>query len=163
MKKQQKVSSRSKVGQTKPRLMLLALVVGAVLAGIYFVNEKSESGTVFSQQTNRAQGKQKGKKYRATRNLVIDEVTGEPRMPSDAELDKLLTTLQTLANTSTEGLQEYPLEGGGYGMDLQGRFQGVFLSRPRPNGTPEIKCVFSFEEGIEFLGIVEDNASDSSR
>ena len=152
-----------RVGSIKPRLILLAIIVIGVLAGIYFVGEKSDSGTVFSQQNNWSANRQQEKKYRATRNLVIDEVSGEPRMPTDAELDKLLSTLKTLANTSTEGLEERPLEGGGYSLDLQGRFQGVFLSRPRPDGTPEIKCVFSFEEGIQFLGIVEDTASDSAR
>jgi cell division protein FtsL len=150
-------------GRFNGRLVLLMLVAAVVLVGLYVVSEQSDSGKVFSQRNNAASSKQKGKKYRATRNLIIDQVTGEQRKPTEAELTQLISTIENLANTSSEGLQEYPLDGGGYGMDLQGRFQGVFLSRPRSDGSLEVKCVFTFEEGIEFLGIVEDTAATSGR
>jgi len=162
--KKKKVSGRSKSdGRFNGRLVLLTLVAVAVMVGLYVVSEQSDSGKVFSQRNNATFNKQKGKKYRATRNLIIDEVTGEQRKPTEAELTQLISTIENLANTSSEGLQEYPLEGGGYGMDLQGRFQGVFLARPRSDGSMEVKCVFTFEEGIEFLGLVEETVVTSGK
>ena len=160
MKKKSSARSASQ-RRNRTRLVILTTIALVVLSGLYLIGERSESGTTFSQQSRTDEHSPSQKKFRATRNLVIDEATGNPRKPTDAELDQLLATLEKLANTSTEGLREYPLEKGGYGMDLQGRFQGVFLSRPRPDGTLEIKCVFTFEEGLEFLGIVEDSTGTS--
>ena len=144
----------------RTRSMVLIIATVAVLTSLYFAGESSRSGTAFSQQ-NSVQDKSKKKRFRATRNLIVDETTGAQRKPTEKELEDLLATLEKLANTSTEGLQEYPLESGGYGMDLQGRFQGVFLSRPKSDGNLEIKCVFTFEEGLEFLGIVEETSGTS--
>jgi hypothetical protein len=44
-------------------------------------------------------------------------------------------------------------------MDLDGGFNGVVLARPNGDGTWETKCVFTLEEGAEFLGIVEDDSA----
>ena len=38
-------------------------------------------------------------------------------------------------------------------------FGGVLLARPNDDGTWETKCVFTLEEGAEFLGIVVDDAA----
>ncbi len=116
-----KKSSARSVSQrrNRTRLVILTTIALVVLSGLYLIGERSESGTTFSQQSRTDEHSPSQKKFRATRNLVIDEATGNPRKPTDAELDQLLATLEKLANTSTEGLREYPLEKGGYGMDLQ--------------------------------------------
>lgn len=156
MKKKQSTGRTESSRGFNIRVFIVAFVALGVLGALYIVGEQSNSGTVFSQQNSFSKEKQKAKKYRATRNFVVDKVTGEARKPTDAELEQVLESLEKLANTSLEGLEEYPLEGGGYGVDLQGRFQGVFLARPKSDGTLEVRCVFTFEEGLEFLGIVED-------
>jgi len=33
------------------------------------------------------------------------------------------------------------------------------LARPADDGTFETRCVFTFEEGAEFLGLVEDDSA----
>jgi hypothetical protein len=43
-------------------------------------------------------------------------------------------------------------------IDLDGGFGGVLLGRPNGDGTWETKCVFTLEEGAEFLGLVEDES-----
>ena len=40
-------------------------------------------------------------------------------------------------------------------MDLQDRLQSVVLARPNADGTSELRCVTTFEEAAEFLGLVE--------
>ena len=42
------------------------------------------------------------------------------------------------------------------GLDLAGGFAGVLLARPTGDGKWETRCVFTVEEGAEFLGLVED-------
>jgi hypothetical protein len=40
-------------------------------------------------------------------------------------------------------------------MDLDGRFGGVVLGRAKDDGTTEIRCVFTMEEAVAFLGLEE--------
>jgi hypothetical protein len=40
-------------------------------------------------------------------------------------------------------------------VDLGGGFGGVMLARPAADGSWETLCVFTFEEGAAFLGLVE--------
>jgi hypothetical protein len=94
------------------------------------------------------------KKYRATRPIVADP-QGRQRMPTDTEVAQLVDTLSTLTNRPTEGLAETTTATGATVLDLAGGFAGVMLARVNEDGTFETKCVFTFEEGAEFLGLVE--------
>jgi hypothetical protein len=95
------------------------------------------------------------KKYRATRPIAIDQQTGAVRMPTDAEVEELVTTLSTLTKRTAEGLAEAGGAAGAIVVDLDGGFAGVMLARANADGTFETRCVFTFEEGAEFLGLVE--------
>jgi hypothetical protein len=43
---------------------------------------------------------------------------------------------------------------GGVTAKLDKAFGGVVLARPKADGSFETRCVFTFEEGAEFLGLV---------
>jgi len=45
-------------------------------------------------------------------------------------------------------------------VDLNGGYNGVLLGRPGNDGSFETMCVFTFEEGAEFLGLVEDTSAE---
>ncbi|HEY7546716.1 MAG TPA: hypothetical protein VID27_17625, partial [Blastocatellia bacterium] len=98
------------------------------------------------------------KRFKATRPVVVDQQTGEMRMPTKQEIDEMVENLAVLAKRPTEGLQQSSLASGGIAVDLDGGFGGVMLARPNDDGTWETKCVFTFEEGIAFLGLVEDKS-----
>lgn len=100
------------------------------------------------------------KRYKATRRIVVDPQTGQLRLPNQQEIDKTVESLATLAKRSTDDLQEVSVNPGGVAVDLDSGFAGVMLARPNADGTWETKCVFTFEEGAEFLGIVEDNSPE---
>jgi len=102
------------------------------------------------------QNQRRNKKYIATRQITVDQQTGTLRLPTPEETETLVDNLITLANQSTEGLQARALPNGAVSVDLQDRFQQVTIARPNPDGTSEVKCVASFEEAAEFLGLVED-------
>ena len=49
-----------------------------------------------------------------------------------------------------------PLAQTWYHVALANKLAGVLLARPGENGAWETRCVFTVEEGAEFLGLVED-------
>ena len=99
-----------------------------------------------------------GKKFKATKNIVTDRETGQTRKPNAAELEELVKTLETLTKRPEENLESVQLPSGGVALDVEEGFGGTMLARPNADGTFETKCVFTFEEAIEFLGLVEDNS-----
>jgi hypothetical protein len=113
-------------------------------------------GVVFTQASmqNTPPGQLK-KAYVGTREIVIDQATGKARKPTYEETQQLVATLSTLTNRSSEGLTVETRADGVKMVDLQGRFGSVTLARPREDGTMEVRCVTSFEEGAAFLGLEE--------
>jgi hypothetical protein len=97
------------------------------------------------------------KRYKATRLIVVDKQTTQLRMPTQQEIDEAIENLATLTKRSAEGLRPISSPSGGLRVDLGGGFNGVMLARPKVGGTWETKCVFTLEEGAEFLGLVEEN------
>jgi hypothetical protein len=101
----------------------------------------------------------KAKRYKAARAFVVDKQSGDVRMPTQQEVDEVVANLSTLGQRPTEALQQTSQPGGAVTVDLDGGFGGIILARPNGDGTWETKCVFTLEEGAEFLGIVEDDSS----
>jgi len=96
------------------------------------------------------------KKFRATRAYVVDRQTGAVRMPTPAEVESVVTTLTALGQQPDEALPAATQTNAAVGLDLAGGFAGVLLARPTGDGKWETRCVFTVEEGAEFLGLVED-------
>ncbi|HKO61485.1 MAG TPA: hypothetical protein VJV03_10025 [Pyrinomonadaceae bacterium] len=135
-----KTSSKS-----RRRLAIVAILSGLVLAvavGVMGVSPKSSTA--------------QGKKYKATKEIVRDQATGALRKPTESETDAMVAQISQLTNRSTDGLTQTPGASGGVVMDLEGRFQGVVLGRAKPDGTTEIRCVFTVEEAADFLGLEQE-------
>ena len=98
----------------------------------------------------------RSKKYVATRPITVDPQTGTLRLPTPQETQELVDSLVEMTNRSTDGLQVTTLANGTKSVDIDGRFQSVMLARPSEDGTWEMKCVTTFDEATEFLGILED-------
>lgn len=95
-------------------------------------------------------------RYRATQPIVMDAQTRQRRLPTTEELGQLVDSLASLTSRPTEGLAETTLDNRAVVLDLAGGFNGVMLARVNEDGTLETRCVFTFEEGAEFLGLVID-------
>ena len=100
----------------------------------------------------------KARHYKGTRAFVVDKASGAVRMPTQQEVDEVVANLSALGQRPVESLQETPQSNGIATLDLEGGFGGVLLARPNDDGTWETKCVFTVEEGAEFLGLVEDES-----
>jgi hypothetical protein len=122
-------------------------------------------GVVFTQASRQGNGRAKtpkaapqtsdGKTYVATREITVDKQTGKVRKPTTAETQELVATLRQMTSRSTEGLTAKTLPNGTKQVTLEGRFGPVTIARPLADGTMEVRCVTSFEEAADFLGLVD--------
>lgn len=149
---------------TSPRATwITALGLVAAAAAVVAVMGQAEPATAGPSSTHTIEAAQdaqpaacgQARRFRATRPIAIDKQTGRSRMPTAREVEELVTTLSTLTSRP-ESLPEATVQGGGVGVALGDAFGGVVLARPNEDGTLETRCVFTFDEGIEFLGLVED-------
>ena len=127
------------------KLVIVFAVIAAVAAIVFMTSTKSTNASP--------------KKYKATREVVVDKQTGQRRLPTQEEIDEVVASLTQLANRP-EDLPSSQGTGGAVAVDLAGGYNGVLLGRPASDGSFETKCVFTFEEGAEFLGLVEDNSAE---
>jgi hypothetical protein len=138
-------------------VILLGAIIAISVLAILLAGADSSNGVAAS--TNRALTQASQKRYKATRAIVVDKETGQLRMPTKQEIDEVVLSMATLAKRSSEGLRQTSVASGGVAVDLDGGFGGVLLGRPNADGTWETKCVFTIEEGAEFLGLVEDSSA----
>jgi hypothetical protein len=110
--------------------------------------------TAWSPAASAQQGR--AKKYVATREITVDRQSGQLRLPTAEETQELVDRLVAMTDRSTDGLEATTLANGTTRVDLQGRFASVMLARPNPDGTSEVRCVNSFAEAADFLGLVEE-------
>lgn len=136
----------------------LGILLGAVSA-VSIVILSLAGGTPLAAATQSAPGQAKEKHYKATRAFVVDKDTGAVRMPTQEEVDEVVANLSTFGQRPAENLQQSSQANGAIGVDLDGGFAGVLLARPNGDGTWQTKCVFTLEEGAEFLGLVEDTSA----
>ena len=96
-------------------------------------------------------------KFKATRNIAVDTATGKFRKPNAAEIEKLVADLRAMTrHPVATAMTSTARDTGGITAKLDGEFGGVVLARPRADGSIETRCVFTFEEGAAFLGLVAD-------
>jgi hypothetical protein len=147
--------SRSGVSRSNftRRLTFLALFACAVIVAVL-----SGGGSGLAAQDNASGARVAQKKYKATRPLTVDRDTRALRMPTQEEVDETVSNLLRMTNRPSEMPQLASAETGTITVDLEGGFAGVLLARPNEDGSWETKCVFTFEEGIDFLGLVPDAA-----
>ena len=144
-------NSRSK-GFSRTLIALIVFAIAVVSLVVLSLGNTNSSSRV---QASTTMPNQKQKHYKGTRPIVVDRQTGQRRLPTQEEADQAAASLSELAKRP-ESLPEATAPAGGVALDLQGGFGGVILARPNEDGTWETRCVFTFEEGIAFLGLVED-------
>jgi hypothetical protein len=133
--------------------LVIALLGITIVAGLVIQAASSENviASPKTQPTPKIQGH-----FVATKRIIVDEQTGKLRMPTSDETDKLVADLANLTKRPTEDLKQVTVVGRGTSLDLDGGYAGVMIGRPNADGTTETRCVFSFEEAVDFLGLVEE-------
>lgn len=75
--------------------------------------------------------------------IAIDPVTGQYRQPTPEEARILAEGLKGILNDTSEGLDEVAIPEGGFAVDLEGRFQNVFVAFLQPEGDLTHDCLSS--------------------
>jgi hypothetical protein len=143
-------SKKRNVKRKRVGLVFVAVLIAIV--GVTLAFSKSTS------QARSGQGQQK--RYVATREVIVDQTTGQRRKPTDEEIEALVVQVSALTNRSSEGLTVTKRPDGTQMMDLQDRFNNVALARANEDGTTSVRCVTSMEEAAEFLGLQEVTTQD---
>jgi hypothetical protein len=90
--------------------------------------------------------------WTSSRAIVVDRTTGQRRMPTAAETNDLVETLRRLTAvtvvTGADGRTETNIS-----------TDQVVIARPTEDGTMETRCISSFDEAAEFLGLVKQPAA----
>jgi|SRR5687768_6869243 hypothetical protein len=151
MKKVKHIGAKSPSGGSNRKAAYVVIfVIAIVVTGIVIFTNSSETGRTASAQSDKSQ-----KKYRATRRVIKDDNTGEVRVPSEAEVATMVADLAELTRQPEAGAETL-VQNGGVVVEIGEGFGGTMLFRVNPDGTSEMKCVFSLAEGLEFFGFVED-------
>jgi hypothetical protein len=124
--------------------------IGTLVVGALALLVAMTSGPAVSAAQS-AQGK--AKQYKGTRAIIVDSATGQLRLPTQQEVDQAVKSISRLVPRPVEEARQQTLSSGAIAVSLDGG--GVVLARPNGDGTFETRCVFTFEEGADFLGIVE--------
>jgi hypothetical protein len=90
------------------------------------------------------------RKYRATSAIVVDQQTGQRRFPTEREVDDLVATLSRLSAQVSRPVAS----SSGRSVALDSGYEGIILGRANEDGAVETRCVYSFDEGVAFLGLV---------
>ena len=102
-----------------------------------------------------ADAAEKRVQYTATRAIAMDSATGKYRKPNAAEIKELVAELKAMTRQPVAtAMTATAHDTGGVTAKLDKAFGGVVLARPKADGSFETRCVFTFEEGAEFLGLV---------
>ena len=134
---------------------LIVVIATVAVALAYDTGTASALGQAGASAQPSASG---AKRFRATRPFVVDKQTGQRRMPTEVEIAELVENLTTLTARPADNVQEVArASGAGVAALVDPGFSGVVLARPNDDGSFETRCVFTFEEGAEFMGLVAEN------
>lgn len=140
--------------RTRGRLRILLGAAAAISMALISIG----SATGVAATSGAVAEQAKAKHYKGTRAFVVDKESGAVRLPTQQEVDEVVANLTAFGQRPAETLAPAPQSNGSLIVDLDGSFGGVMLARPNGDGTWETKCVFTLEEGAEFLGLVEDES-----
>jgi len=90
--------------------------------------------------------------YVPTKAIVIDAKSHQARKPTATEVDQLMVTIKPLANQG-KAHQAQKTASGSLSLHIGDSNDYVVLARPAANGTSETRCVSTFDEAVEFLGL----------
>jgi hypothetical protein len=96
--------------------------------------------------------------WSATKAIIFDDATKTVRKPTAAETADLVRSLRQMTTKPARAIQSTSAGMAGSTTrqgSINGAFANVVIARANPDGSMETRCVQTFEEAAEFLGLVE--------
>ena len=146
-----------------------SLVVCVVAAATAFVAAEARAGAVMINASPRAekvnaaaarkatpatQSVVEREKWVGSRAIIFDATTKSLRKPNAKEVAQMVDSLRTLTSKPKSFLTPRVQSTGARQAVLEGELANVIVARATANGGVETRCVQTFEEAAEFLGLV---------
>jgi len=131
---------------------VIVLTIGVVF-GISRSRASSKDPMTGKQSVVKTQPTAYVTRYVGGQTVQIDAQTGQVRPLTPEEAQRLAEGLKSLANQSTEGLEQVRHADGSVSMELQDRFQNVALAQKQVDGKVAQTCVDNPQAGAAFFGL----------
>jgi hypothetical protein len=140
-------------------LIVVSLLSVTAAAEVRWIHaSRAEKATVSNEQIA-VQRILSEEKWVGTRAIVVDAATGTARRPTAVETATLVESLRKLTAAAEQPLNVVSNATGGEMAEIEGGYPNIVLVRPTADGGSETLCVHTFEEAIEFLGLVDETPS----
>lgn len=138
---------------------VVSLTLGfSASAAVKFVTESPRTAKVDAAEKQRQVTANAGK-WIGTRAIIRDEATGQLRKPTRTEVASMIQSLQRLTTPPTTSIKGRVMANGTTRQgSINGGFATVVLGRATADGSIETRCVQTFEEGVEFLGLADEDS-----
>lgn len=146
------------------RVLVVCAVVGssALLAAQAYAGAKMISGSPRAEKVNAANVSRRiasqsaaREKWTGTKAIIFDAETKSLRKPTAAEVAQMVQSLRQLTTKPARISPKMAANGVSQQGDISGAFAQVLVARSRADGSVETKCVQTFDEAAQFLGLEE--------
>ena len=139
-------------------------VCSVLLATQAYAGAKMISGSPRAEKVNAANASRRiaaqsasREKWTGTKAIIFDAETKSLRKPTAVEVAQMVQSLRQLTSRPARISPRIVTNGVQQG-DINGAFAQVLVARARPDGSVETKCVQTFDEAAEFLGLQPEAA-----
>ena len=149
------------------RVLEVCAVAGCsvLLAAQAYAGAKMISGSPRAEKVNAANVSRRiasqsaaREKWTGTKAIIFDTQTKSLRKPTAAEVAQMVQSLRQLTTKPARISPKMAANGVTQQGDISGAFAQVLVGRARPDGSMETKCVQTFDEAAEFLGLQPEAA-----
>jgi len=146
------------------RVLVVCAVAGssALLAAQAYAGAKMISGSPRAEKVNAATVSRRiaaqsasREKWTGTKAIIFDAETKSLRKPTAAEVAQMVQSLRQLTAKPARISPKMAANGVSQQGDISGAFAQVLVARSRADGSVETKCVQTFDEAAQFLGLEE--------
>lgn len=146
-------------------LVVCAVAVCSALLGAQaYAGAKMISGNPRAEKVNAANAARRiaaqsaaREKWTGTKAIIFDAETKSLRKPTAVEVAQMVQSLRQLTTRPARISPKLAANGVQQG-DISGAFAQVLVARARLDGSVETKCVQTFDEAAEFLGLQPEAA-----
>lgn len=144
--------------------LMLFLVAGNAVAGARMVKPGETPRRIITQPAARATTTHAPahERWVARDAILVDETTGKTRRPSVAETENLVRGLRQMFARTAPAMTP-AAKGQGLRMSVDGGIPNVVVARATADGQMETRCVQTFDEAVQFLGLVPQTGSGNDR
>ena len=140
-------------------LFAFSLLAAGLQAEVRFITKSQRAEKVNAAAAERQAAPLTGR-WTGTKAIMFDQASGKLRKPTQLEVAGMLRTIQQLTTKPARSIKgRVTSDGAAMQGSINGAFATVVLARATASGVMETRCVQTFEEATEFLGLAQETES----